>query len=71
MTLAHGEGKRFEQGALQRDPVRGGVHFVFREFEFPVADIFVGEEFDFLKADHLGTDEDITVGIRVPGGEVL
>src|SRR6266550_4475472 len=63
-ALAHGEGERFKQRAFERDPVRGGVHFVFGELEFAVADIFVGEEFDFLEAHDLGADEDIAVGER-------
>src|ERR1700704_6309747 len=54
LALADGEGKRFEQGAFESDPVRGCVHFVFGEFEFAIADIFVGEEFDFFEAHDLG-----------------
>ncbi len=61
LALAHGEGERFKQRAFECDPVRGRVHFVFGEFEFAVADIFVGEEFDFLEADDLGADEDIAM----------
>src|SRR5882762_5334407 len=64
LALAHGEGERFKQRAFEGDPVRGRVHFVFGEFEFAVADILVGEEFDFLEADDLGADEDIAVGER-------
>ena len=40
------------------------MHFVFREFEFSVADVFIGEEFDFLEADHLRADEHVAVGAR-------
>ncbi len=56
LALADGEGKGFEERAFEGDPVGGGVHFVFGEFEFAVADIFVGEEFDFFEADDLGAD---------------
>ena len=41
------------------------MHFVFGEFEFAVADVFVGEEFDFLEADDLGADKDIAVRMRM------
>ena len=41
------------------------MHFVFGEFEFSVADVFVGEEFDFLEADDLGADEDVAMGVIV------
>ena len=58
------EGQRFEQRALQRDPVRRGVHFVFGEFEFAGADIFVGEEFDFLEADDLRANQHVAVRAR-------
>src|SRR5260370_21076698 len=63
LAFAHGEGERFKQRALECDPVAGGVHFVFGEFEFAVADIFVGEEFYFLEADDLGADEYVAVGV--------
>src|SRR5438477_6332285 len=38
LPFAHGERKRFEQWAFQRDPVSGRVHFVFREFKLPIAE---------------------------------
>ena len=65
-ALAFGkrEGEGSEERAIEGDPERGGVHFVFGKLEFAVADVFVGEEFDFLEADHLRTDEDVSVGAR-------
>ncbi len=67
LPFAHGEGKRFEQWAFQRNPVSGRVHFVFREFKLPIADIFVGEESDFLEAYNLGTHQNIAVRMRMRG----
>src|SRR5882762_5395870 len=67
LALAYAEWEGFEQRTLQRDPVRRRVHFVFGEFELAVSDIFISEEFDFLEADDLGTDQDVTVGIGVRG----
>ena len=45
------------------------MHFVFGEFEFAVADGFVGEEFDFLEAHDLGADEHVAVGAGVRGSQ--
>ncbi len=56
LALAHCEGKRFKERAFECYPIGGGVHFVFGEFEFAVADIFVREEFDFLEPNNLGAD---------------
>src|SRR5882762_1223068 len=67
LAFTHRKGKRFEQGTLQRDPVRRRVYFVLGEFELAVADIFVGKEFDFLEADDLGANEDVAVGMGVRG----
>ncbi len=53
LAFADRVGERFEKPALERDPVRRGVHFVFGELEIAGADIFVGEEFNFLEADDL------------------
>ncbi len=34
LAVADGKGKRFDQRALEREPERRRVHFVFRQFEF-------------------------------------
>ncbi len=62
LTFTDGVRERLEQRALESDPVGGGVHFVFGEFERTGADVFVGEEFDFLEPDDLGADENVAVG---------
>ena len=67
LPFAYGERKRFEQWAFQRNPVSGRVHFVFREFKLPVADIFVREEFDFLEAHDLRAHQDIAVRMKMRG----
>jgi len=42
--------KRFQQRPLQRDPVRGRVHFVFRQLQLSRAHVFMREKLDFLEA---------------------
>ena len=64
LAFADSEGERVQEWAFESNPVGGGVHFVFGEFEFAVADVFVGKEFYFFEADDLGTDEDIAVGVK-------
>ena len=41
------------------------MHFVLGEFEFSVANIFIGEEFYFLEADNLRAHQDVTVRMRM------
>ena len=62
LAVGKREGKGFQQFAIKCDPEGGGVHFVFGEVEFSVAYVFIGEEFYFLEADDLGTDENVSVG---------
>ena len=45
LSFGKREGQAGQQRAPERDPERGGVHFVFGKLELAVADIFVGEEF--------------------------
>ena len=73
LAIADAKGKRFDQRALQREPERRGVHFVFRQFELAVADIFIGEEFYFLEADHLRAHQHVAVGrtARMRGGPAI
>ena len=64
LAVAHGKGKRFHERAFERQPERRRVHFVFGQFELSVADVFVGEKFDFLEADHLRSNQHVAVGAR-------
>ena len=65
LPFAHAIRKRFEQRPFQCYPVRRRVHFVFRELELAVADVFVSEKFYFLEADHLRADENVAVRMRI------
>ena len=66
------KGREVEKIAFERDPESGGVHFVFGQFEFAGADVFVSEEFDFLEAHHLRTHQHVAVGAsRGPGDAAL
>src|SRR5215469_18143893 len=40
------------------------MHFIFGEFEPPVANVLIREEFDLLEADYLGAHQHVAVRAR-------
>ena len=63
LAVGNGEGKRRDEFAAKRDPKCGGVYFVFWQFKFAGADVFIREEFDFLEADDLRANKNVAVGV--------
>ncbi len=62
LAIAQRKRQRFDQRTFQRQPKRGRVHFVFRQLEFSIAHIFIGEEFYFLEADDLRAHQHVAMG---------
>ena len=64
MSLGKREGQFRQQTVPQRQPERGRVHLVLRQFELSRADVLVSEELDLLEAHNLRAHQHLTVHPR-------